>query len=174
MTDYCGELRIFPFGFAPNEWLECNGQYVSSRFYSGLYFVLQGQVDEFDNDGDIQFQIPDLRGRVPLGLDANRGTAMFETGGQDEVTIFGDFGAHTHPIFGSTGAATSIAPTGSLTFAQPTVPIYASPTNLIDTQSSTVFSPDDQATPHENAAPSLAMTFCICAFGVVPNDGSPQ
>jgi len=174
MPNYIGEIRIFPITFAPSDFLDCNGQWLSGAAgsdYEALYSILQGQVPErLDGQGNVEFQVPDLAGRVPFGFDGKH--AMFATGGEEAVALVGDFGQHTHSMAATTSPASTIAPGDSVSFATTTVPIYTTPTNLIDTGSETFTDPQSPgALPHENMAPSLALRFCICAFGIYPSSG---
>jgi len=67
---------ILPYGGAssPNSsWLLCYGQAVSRSTYSSLYAILGDLYGV--GDGSTTFNLPDLRGRVPVGNDAMGGTA---------------------------------------------------------------------------------------------------
>jgi microcystin-dependent protein len=67
---------ILPYGgsSAPNSsWLLCYGQAVSRSTYSSLYAILGDLYGS--GDGSTTFNLPDLRGRVPVGLDNMGGSA---------------------------------------------------------------------------------------------------
>lgn len=67
---------ILPYGgtSSPNSsWLLCYGQEVSRSTYSSVYAIL-GDLYGAGN-GTTTFNLPDLRGRVPVGNDAMGGTA---------------------------------------------------------------------------------------------------
>ena len=67
---------LLPYGgsSAPNSsWLLCYGQAVSRSTYSSLYAVLGDLYGS--GDGSTTFNLPDLRGRVPVGLDNMGGSA---------------------------------------------------------------------------------------------------
>lgn len=73
---------------APNQnWLVCNGQAVSRTTYSQLFNIIGTQYGE--GDGSTTFNVPDLRGRHPMGFnledtDFNR---IGKTGGEKTHTL---------------------------------------------------------------------------------------
>lgn len=93
---------ILPYGgsSSPNSsWLLCYGQAVSRSTYSSLYAVLG---DLYGNgDGSTTFNLPDLRGRVPVGADAMGGTAANRA--QRTSTITTTNGSATATIGSATG-----------------------------------------------------------------------
>ena len=61
-----GALMPFAGETAPEGWLFCDGSEISREDYSILFSV----IGEIYGDGDgTTFNLPDLRGRMPLGLD---------------------------------------------------------------------------------------------------------
>jgi microcystin-dependent protein len=68
MEPYVGMICIFGFDYAPDGWLQCNGQAVAINQYSALYALLGTR---YGGDGRTTFGLPDLRGRVPAGWDTN-------------------------------------------------------------------------------------------------------
>lgn len=78
---------ILPYGGAssPNSsWLLCYGQAVSRSTYSSLYAILGDLYGV--GDGSTTFNLPDLRGRVPVGNDAMGGTAANRTQRTSTIT----------------------------------------------------------------------------------------
>ena len=64
MSDpFLGEIRLFPYTFAPRGWALCNGQVLSIAQNTAL-FSLIGTI--YGGDGRTTFALPDLRGRVPV------------------------------------------------------------------------------------------------------------
>lgn len=64
-----GEIRMYGGASAPTGWLLCDGQAISRTTYSDLYAVVGTKYGV--GDGLTTFNIPNLKGRVPVGLDAN-------------------------------------------------------------------------------------------------------
>src|SRR5690606_9327728 len=71
----------------PTNWLECNGQAVSRTTYADLFAIIGSTHGA--GDGATTFNVPDLRGRVIVGLAT--GDADFDTlggtGGVKTVTL---------------------------------------------------------------------------------------
>ena len=60
---YVGEIRMFGGNFAPAGWMFCEGQLLPISENETL-FQLIGTT--YGGDGESTFQLPDLRGRVPI------------------------------------------------------------------------------------------------------------
>ncbi|MDN4080521.1 tail fiber protein [Paenibacillus polymyxa] len=60
---YMGEITMYPYTFAPQGWLKCEGQLLPIAQYSALYSLLG---TNFGGDGVRTFALPDLRGASPL------------------------------------------------------------------------------------------------------------
>jgi len=94
---------ISPYGAAaaPTGYLLCNGAEVSRATYSALYAVT---ADLFGaGNGTTTFDLPDLRGRFPLGVAvAGTGSTVGDTGGLIDPTIdlshTHTSGSHSHEI----------------------------------------------------------------------------
>lgn len=70
-----GDLKCSAIGAAPTGWLLCNGAAVSRTTYAFLYNAIGTAYGA--GDGTTTFNVPDLRGRLPLG--AGTGTASGAT-----------------------------------------------------------------------------------------------
>jgi len=125
---YVGEIRVFAFNYAPEGWLLCQGQQVSVNQYQAL-FALIGNV--YGGDGMTTFNLPDLRGRVPVqqGQGPLGTTTWGQKGGTSATTInsstsfalssIDQLPAHTH-------AATFTPTGGGGSATQPTITVVAS------------------------------------------------
>lgn len=60
-----GEVRLFAGNFAPRGWAFCEGQLLSISQNTALFSIL-GTI--YGGDGRTTFGLPDLRGRVPVGV----------------------------------------------------------------------------------------------------------
>lgn len=84
---YIGEIRIFAGNFAPTGWAACNGQLLPISENETL-FQLIGTT--YGGDGESNFAVPDLRGRLPVGRGAGPNLSartIGDTGGVETVTI---------------------------------------------------------------------------------------
>lgn len=116
-----GALQSYVGGVAPAGWQLCDGSAISRATYS-ILFALIGTAYGV-GDGSTTFNVPDLRGRIPVGLGtnadvnalaksdglavANRSPLHNSTSGLSFSAAAGNTGAvsndHTHPVNGGTG-----------------------------------------------------------------------
>ncbi len=62
LAAYVGEIRLLPYEKCPRDWIEPEGQVMAISRHSAL-FRLMGT--RFGGDGQISFNLPDLRDAVP-------------------------------------------------------------------------------------------------------------
>ena len=98
---------IIPFGgdTIPDNWLLCNGQAVSRTTYQELFNTIG--ITYGTGDGFITFNLPDLQGKIPVGLDENDTDfdTLGNTGGEKEHTLtINEMPKHTHGTGLVTGA----------------------------------------------------------------------
>ena len=77
-----GILVAFAGATAPAGWLLCDGAAVSRTTYAGLFAVIGTAYGA--GNGSSTFNVPDLRGRIPVGRDSGQTEfdALGETGGE--------------------------------------------------------------------------------------------
>jgi microcystin-dependent protein len=78
MTDkgFLGEIRMYSFDAVPEGWAPCNGQLMNIEPYMALFSLLG---TTFGGDGNKTFALPDLRGKIVIGIDDRYGVALGET-----------------------------------------------------------------------------------------------
>lgn len=95
-----GVINQFAGTSAPSGWLFCAGQAISRTTYSALFAVIGTAYGV--GDGFSTFNVPDLRGRVPAGVDNMGGTAANrltnQPGGVSGTTLGAAGGAETHQL----------------------------------------------------------------------------
>ncbi len=95
---YLGEIRLIPFPFAPVGWFFCDGTSLPINGYDALFAVIG---TTYGGDGRTFFNLPDLRGRVPVGMGQNDGLnlRLGQTGGRETVQLTTDnLAPHSHTI----------------------------------------------------------------------------
>lgn len=85
-----GSMQMWPTATAPTGYLLCAGTAVSRTTYATL-FALIGTTYGV-GDGSTTFNLPDLRGRMPLGVSGSY--ALASTGGSADAVVV----SHTHTI----------------------------------------------------------------------------
>jgi microcystin-dependent protein len=177
MSDYfLGEIRMFGFNFAPQDWAMCQGQPMSIQQNAALFTLLGIQ---YGGDGKTIFQLPDLRGRVPISQGLAASGTLYEIGDQAGVETIAltavQAPPHTHElnVVGATGTTAALAnayfagvvsdPSGN------THPIYAVPNGAggpVPVNPATVSTAGGGA--HNNMQPFSVLNFCISLVGIYP------
>jgi len=102
---YVGEMIIWPSDSIPSNCLECDGRALSRTTYAELFSKLGTAWGS--GDGSSTFNIPDMRGRVPVGKDNMGGTLasrITQAISGIIATVLGSVGgdqrlhAHTHAV----------------------------------------------------------------------------
>ena len=89
---------ILPFGgaSAPQGWLLCHGQAISRTDYAELFAAIGTTFGV--GDGSTTFNLPDMRGRAPVGKDNMGGTPANRLTGAWADSIGGADGAEGHTL----------------------------------------------------------------------------
>lgn len=82
-----GSISLFAGKTAPNGWLICDGSAVSRTTYANLFSVIGTTYGK--GDGSTTFNIPNLKGKVPVGLDSDDTSfdTIGKTGGEKTHTL---------------------------------------------------------------------------------------
>lgn len=94
-----GTVVAYGAAAAPSGWLLCDGAAVSRATYATLFGVIGTTFGV--GDGATTFNVPNLKGRVPVGLDAGQTEfdALAEAGGAKTHTLTeAEMPAHSHTI----------------------------------------------------------------------------
>ena len=162
---YVGEIRMFAGNFAPAGWNFCDGSKLSISDYDTL-FNLIGTT--YGGDGQTDFQVPDLRGRVPVHQ--GNGFTIAQQGGVEQVTLTTQqIPQHNHNLMATSVGGNKATPVGSiLANSQGTILPYIqeSPDNNLNAGA---LSPAGGSQPHDNLQPYLAINYIISLFGIYPS-----
>lgn len=172
---FVGEIRLFGFDFNPKTWLPCDGRAVPISNFSALFAVIGVN---FGGDGQTSFQLPDLRGRAPIGTGQGNGLSpqsIGQVGGQANVTLTtAQIPSHNHVLNAGTltppNPAQNVAgpsPSALLGISAPNN-IYIDPVTPDSTLSPSSISPNSGDVPHENMQPYVGLNFCIAWAGIFP------
>lgn len=167
MTPFLGEIRMFPYGFAPRNWMYCQGQLLSIAQNTPLFAILG---TTYGGNGQNTFALPNLNGRSPIhwgNLPGGDVYSLGEAAGVSTVTLTANqLPAHTHSISAAATVGNTDSPSGALAQSSIRSDLYASTANTTMAPGAVSSAGNTQA--HNNLPPYLAMGFFIAVQGVFP------
>jgi microcystin-dependent protein len=163
---YIGELRLFAGNFAPRDWAFCDGRILSISQFDALFNLLG---TTYGGNGTTTFQLPDLRGRIPIHAGTDPSGIQYVLGqsaGTESVTLLqSQLPQHSHIVMGaSTGGSAN--PTGNtygsgqLLFSSSTPSVAMNPNMVL---------PVGGSQPHENRMPFQCINYIIALYGAFPS-----
>jgi microcystin-dependent protein len=173
MSDqFYGEIRMFGGNYAPQDWALCQGQALPISQYSALYSLIG---TTYGGDGVTTFNLPDLRGRVPIHMGTGSGLtprAIAQSIGAESVTLTADtLPSHTHTLDAGSATGTLYDPAGNILAGCTT-------TNVLQSYTTTNAAPivmnpaaiqaAGGSQPHNNMMPTLCINFIIALEGYFP------
>jgi microcystin-dependent protein len=172
MSDqYLGEVRVFPFNFAPYGWATCDGQILPISQYAALFSLLGTY---YGGNGTSNFGLPNMQGNIPLCFGQGLGLSNYdlgESGGVANVTLLTtEMPSHNHNLM-----AVEFPLPNSQTPVNGALGSRAGVTNMYTTATSPLakFAPQAIGSnggnqPHNNMMPYLTLNFCIALQGAFP------
>ncbi|MCZ8523999.1 MULTISPECIES: phage tail protein [Paenibacillus] len=170
MEPFLGEIRIFAGNFAPRGWAFCNGQLMAIAQNTALFSLL-GVM--YGGNGRTTFALPNLMGRVPIGVGQGPGLnnrTQGEAGGNDTVTLLNSqIPSHTHTA-AAHSSSTQSSPEGAVWSKTggrqgPAAYVAAAPDTPMSPQAVGIAGGNQ---PHNNRQPFLAVNYIIALEGIYP------
>jgi microcystin-dependent protein len=163
------EIQIFAFGFAPKNWLQCNGQLLAIAQNQALFSLLG---TTYGGNGTTNFALPDLRSRTPNSAGKAPSGNIYnlgQPGGEEMHTLSqGEIPPHNHLMQASKTPADQPNADGNLLAAGPTGALYSNSANGA-TMAGNDIALGGGGQGHENRQPYLTLNYCICQFGIFPS-----
>jgi microcystin-dependent protein len=162
---YVGEIRMFAGNFAPAGWMFCEGQLLPISENETL-FQLIGTT--YGGDGQENFGLPDLRGRIPIHQ-GNGFPLAAAAGTEQETLTTQQMPVHTHAFLVSTDPGNDPTPNQNVVLGgSPNVNLFrefpaSSP------MAAQAIGPVGGSQPHTNFQPYLCIDFIISLFGIFPS-----
>jgi microcystin-dependent protein len=169
---YVGEIRMFGFSFAPNDWALCNGQLLPISQNEAL-FALIGTT--YGGDGVSNFALPNLQSRVPIHQGQGNGLSPYvigEVGGVENVTLLTtQMPQHNHTAACITGGGNQASPANAYPAVESTGTSldYSTAVPSGSVMNSNMISFAGGSQPHNNLQPFLCVNFCIALYGIFPS-----
>jgi microcystin-dependent protein len=161
---YVGEIRMFAGTFAPAGWAFCDGSQQSIA-ENDVLFNLIGTT--YGGDGQETFNLPDLRGRVPVHVGS--GFAQAQAAGTEQVALTSlQMPLHSHPLVATTATGNAAGPQGNLLAASGSSNVYRQGPGAAALSNQSV-GPAGGSLPHTNLQPYLCVNFIISLFGIYPS-----
>jgi microcystin-dependent protein len=174
-TMYISALAIFGFDYAPKLWAFCDGQLLAIQQNQALFSLLG---TTFGGNGTTTFALPNLKGRVPIGMSQGPGLSNYvlgQQGGNENVTLqIANLPAHSHTAIVNNTAANGASPATASAIAAVTdvnteaTKIYNTATPNVTLNSGTI-TPIGGSQPHSNLQPYITVNYCICLSGNFPS-----
>jgi len=164
---FLSEILIFPFSYTPRGYAACNGQLLPINQNQALFTLLG---TNYGGNGTTNFALPDIRGRVPVGVGTGNGTAWTlgqRSGSETETLLSSHLPAHNHSFNAVNSEGNSNNPAGNVLAVSSTdIPSFSaiSSGSNVDGIASAGGS---QA--HENRQPYLTLNYCIAIQGIYPS-----
>ena len=174
---FIGSVGLFAGSFAPRDFAMCNGASMPVSQQQALFSILG---TTYGGNGQTTFDLPDLRGRSPVGVgQAPRLTShqLGDQGGSESVTLsMSELPSHTHQFQGDLPVSSDGPDTGSPNgHYLATLPrdadeqIYTQGGKSGSMDVDGTVSPTGGGQPHDNRAPYLALNYVICTQGMYPS-----
>lgn len=173
MPPFVGEIRMFAGNFAPDGWALCQGQLLPIE-ENDVLFMLIGTT--YGGDGQSNFALPDLRGRVPVHVGGSTGIgtglsprALGQGGGVESVTLTpNQLPMHTHAVVATTNAADAAYDATSGVLATVSATNVYGPVGTPGPMTANILDSVGGSQPHSNMAPYVSVNFIISLFGIFP------
>ena len=178
MEPYIATIMPFAGNFQIRGWAFCDGRTLQIAQYTAVFSIIG---TTYGGNGTTTFALPDLRGRMPIGMgNANYGQAFTigEQSGTTSVTLRSNqLPPHTHPVSAlaqvevSSNSADADDPTGSFLTIQSNS-FYASTgspgSHLGGATANVTVGQNIGGLPFSNMPPFVAVNYLFALVGIFP------
>lgn len=179
---FVGEIKIFPYTFAPFNWAWCEGQTLTIMQNQVLFAVI-GTL--YGGDGRSTFKLPNLIGRTPISFGQGPGLSYYapgQYGGSGEISLnYRQMPIHSHQLKATTNldeSKKSNSPSSTKMMGIATKQLegrknytqkfYGTDTENLVKMADETISIAGARDLHENRQPYLGMNFFIALDGYFP------
>lgn len=165
---FLAEVKLFAGNFAPRGWMKCEGQLLPISQYSALFSLL-GTI--YGGDGRTTFALPDMRGRVAVGVGNGPGLSPVREGqkhGAETATItINQLPSHEHNLENVTEIDIKTSPGNNNNNNNDSKKALSPVATGGSTTVTTTNTGGSQAISIK--PPSLGMIYIICVQGIFPS-----
>lgn len=167
---YIGEIKIFGFNFAPQNWVFCNGT-VMSIAQNQAFFAVIGTY--FGGNGTTTFAVPNIQNCGAVGTGQGPGLSNYtigETIGIPTVTLTqAQLPPHNHLVNASAGSSYGLpVANGSWIGDDVKSGLLFLPSPDGSTFAGQTVGMQGGSQPHINQQPFIGMNYCIAQYGIFP------
>lgn len=178
MEPFIGQIMMVGFNFEPRGWAFCDGRLLSISQYTALFSLLG---TTYGGDGRTTFALPDLRGRVAVGMGIGQGLSSVQIGekaGAEQITLStNNMPSHSHSLQASNESGTASTPVGNYPavskFQEDRESPVVSVNSYGNTANSAMASPAISSAggnmPFNNRNPYLGVNYVIALVGIFPS-----
>jgi microcystin-dependent protein len=163
---FLGELRLFPYNFAPRGWAFCQGQIMSIAQNTALFSLLG---TTYGGNGQTTFGLPDLRGRAAVSSGQGPGLSPYtlgQQGGTESATLSqNNMPGHAHSVGATMVTAGDNKPAGNYLAVGGSY-VNTAPNTTMGPQ---MIGPTGGSQPFSLLDPYLALNYCIALNGIFPS-----
>lgn len=166
VSPFIGEIAMFAGNF-PRGWAMCNGQILQISQNQALFSLLG---TTYGGNGQTTFALPDLRGRVPVGMGQGAGMNIVQgeaSGAASHTLLTSELPPHNHLVRSSSAAGTSANPNNN-GWASSTARDNVYSATDDGTMRPTAIANTGGGQPHNNMQPYLGLNFIIALEGIFP------
>lgn len=164
-TPFIAEMRLISFNFAPKGWALCNGQFLPINQNQALFSLLG---TTYGGDGRVNFALPDMRSRLPIGQGPQFSTLGQKGGEEFHTVIQTEMPQHLHFVNAQPAVATTATPTGNFIAQVPSFAFRTTISNLTAIRPTSITNTGGSQ-PHENRQPYTVLNMIIALQGVFPS-----
>ncbi|GAA3646109.1 phage tail protein [Flavivirga jejuensis] len=168
---YLGDIKLTAISFNQRGWVSCEGQLLAISQNTALFSLLG---TTYGGDGRTTFGLPDLRGRVPMGVGSGPGLPSYregQKGGSTTNTLtVANLPAHNHTVNavledGNQSVPTSNLPAGTKLLDKE----YSDASAANTTMNSGMINNTGGSQAVNNMQPYTVVRYVICTSGLFPS-----
>jgi microcystin-dependent protein len=167
---FLADIKLTGANFDQRGWMSCDGRLLPISQYSALFSLLGTQ---YGGDGRTTFALPDLRGRVPVGIGSGPGLTPKvqgeKSGSETNTILVSQMPSHNHTVNAVGTDGNQSVPTGNLPAGTKLLDKEYSNASASTTMNSSMINQQGGGQPVNNMQPYLGLRYVICVVGTYPS-----